>query len=59
MKDAVVSTGDTMSNEMTIDRHSKTNVQVEGIDEGDILKTDGNYIYYSPEYQMTRYSSHS
>ncbi|MBW9220735.1 beta-propeller domain-containing protein, partial [Methanothermococcus sp. SCGC AD-155-M21] len=45
--------------EMTIDRHSKTNVQVEGIDEGDILKTDGNYIYYSPEYQMTRYSSHS
>ena len=24
---------------------SSTNVQVEGIDEGDILKTDGNYIY--------------
>ncbi|MBR9700451.1 hypothetical protein GOV11_01135 [Candidatus Woesearchaeota archaeon] len=24
---------------------SETNVQVQGIDEGDILKTDGNYIY--------------
>lgn len=27
------------------DSFSKTNVQVEGIDEGDIVKTDGNYIY--------------
>lgn len=25
--------------------YSKTNVQVEGIDEGDIVKTDGSYIY--------------
>jgi len=25
--------------------YSKTNVQVEGIDEGDIVKTDGTYIY--------------
>jgi len=25
--------------------HSNTNVQVEGVDEGDIVKTDGNYIY--------------
>lgn len=25
--------------------YSKTNVQVEGIDEADIVKTDGNYIY--------------
>lgn len=25
---------------------SGTNVQEEGVDEGDILKTDGNYIYY-------------
>ncbi len=24
---------------------SQTNVQVEGVDEGDIIKTDGNYIY--------------
>ncbi len=27
------------------DDYSKTNVQVEGIDEGDIVKTDGEYIY--------------
>jgi len=27
------------------DDYSKTNVQVEGIDEGDIVKTDGRYIY--------------
>jgi len=26
--------------------HSTTNVQVEGIDEADIIKTDGDYIYY-------------
>ncbi|WDC85576.1 beta-propeller domain-containing protein [Caloramator sp. mosi_1] len=25
--------------------HSNTNVQVQGIDEADIIKTDGNYIY--------------
>ena len=27
--------------------YSKTNVQVQGIDEADIVKTDGKYIYYS------------
>lgn len=26
--------------------YSKTNTQVEGVDEADIVKTDGNYIYY-------------
>ena len=26
--------------------YSTTNVQVEGVDEADIVKTDGNYIYY-------------
>lgn len=31
------------------DRVSGTNVQVAGIDEPDILKTDGQNIYYSPE----------
>ena len=25
--------------------HSDTNVQVEGVDEADIVKTDGNYLY--------------
>ncbi|MCL1828577.1 MAG: beta-propeller domain-containing protein [Oscillospiraceae bacterium] len=27
--------------------HSSTNTQVEGVDEGDIIKTDGKYIYLS------------
>lgn len=31
---------------MATDDASGTNTQVEGVDEGDILKTDGNYIYY-------------
>jgi len=30
-------------------RYSETNVQVAGIDEPDIVKTDGQEIYYSPE----------
>lgn len=29
------------------DRHSETNVQVEGIDEPDLLKSDGETVYYS------------
>ncbi len=28
------------------DDHSKTNVQVDGIDEGDLIETDGKYIYF-------------
>lgn len=31
------------------ERYSETNVQVAGIDEPDIVKTDGKEIYYSPE----------
>ncbi len=31
------------------DRYSETNVQVEGIDEPDIIKTDGNHIYFSSD----------
>lgn len=27
-------------------QHSTTNVQVQGVDEGDIVKTDGSYLYY-------------
>lgn len=26
--------------------YSQTNLQVEGVDEADIVKTDGKYIYY-------------
>lgn len=28
------------------DDYSNTNIQVPGVDEGDIVKTDGNYLYY-------------
>lgn len=34
-----------LTNKENLD-YSKTNVQVEGVDEADIVKTDGNYIYY-------------
>jgi len=33
--------------EKAVERYSKTNVQVKGIDEPDIVKTDGKNIYYS------------
>ncbi|NLZ81410.1 MAG: hypothetical protein GX913_06395 [Clostridiales bacterium] len=33
--------------------YSTTNIQVEGVDEGDIIKTDGNYIYLSNEWDST------
>ena len=33
--------------------HSETNVQVEGVDEADIVKTDGNYIYYVSNNRLT------
>src|SRR3989339_735314 len=36
----------------TIDRFSSTNVQVEGIDEPDIIKTDGEQLYLSSEYRF-------
>lgn len=34
------------NSETTIGDYSKTNTQVKGVDEADIVKTDGNYIYY-------------
>ncbi|WNY27206.1 beta-propeller domain-containing protein [Methanolapillus ohkumae] len=33
----------------SVDRVSGTNVQVVGVDEADLVKTDGNYIYYTPQ----------
>lgn len=35
--------------------YSQTNVQVEGIDEGDIVKTDGEYIYAFMNHDYTNY----
>jgi len=40
----------------SFERVSETNVQVKGIDEPDIVKTDGKKIYFSPEIMWT-YSS--
>ena len=40
--------------------YSETNVQVSGIDEGDIVKTDGRYIYvlnYSDQYELVIYAA--
>jgi len=33
------------------DRVSDTNVQVQGLDEPDILKPDGNHVYYAPHFR--------
>lgn len=35
---------------VSVDRYSETNVQVAGIDEPDIVKTNGKDIYFSPGY---------
>ncbi len=35
----------TRSPSKTVDDHSTTNLQVEGVDEGDLIKTDGQYVY--------------
>lgn len=36
----------TMPTSASTERYSTTNTQVAGVDEADIVKTDGNYIYY-------------
>ncbi|HZK02646.1 MAG TPA: beta-propeller domain-containing protein [Anaerovoracaceae bacterium] len=44
-----VSISESMAVDMNMDSddYSSTNIQVKGIDEADIVKTDGKYIYYS------------
>lgn len=37
----------------TTDDYSRTNIQVEGVDEADIVKTDGKYIYYLTDSKLT------
>lgn len=39
------------------DDYSQTNVQVEGIDEGDIVKTDGRYIYILHDGELMIYEA--
>lgn len=45
-EDSDVATSDSIQSDRS---YSKTNVQTEGVDEGDIIKTDGEYIYYLNE----------
>ncbi len=40
------------------DEYSETNVQVEGVDEADIVKTDGQYIYLIRNYTVTIVEAH-
>ncbi len=44
--DNAVTISEEASSEDVSADHSETNVQVAGVDEADIVKTDGNYIYY-------------
>jgi len=44
--DSVKSTEAGAANQANDSDYSGTNVQVEGVDEADIIKTDGRYIYY-------------
>lgn len=41
----------------TAPAHSETNVQVQGVDEADIVKTDGNYIYTVAGHELRIYRS--
>ena len=43
--DAVNTIETTKGTDSTTKDYSKTNIQVEGVDEADIIKTDGDYIY--------------
>lgn len=46
-KDMVYGVAEDSANIAGSDDYSKTNVQTEGVDESDIVKTDGEYIYVS------------
>jgi len=44
---------ETTSSASTVPGYSTTNIQVEGVDEADIVKTDGEYIYIMSEKNIT------
>lgn len=44
--DSSMSPGDSVHPDVDIEHSYNTNIQVDGIDEGDIVKVNGNYIYY-------------
>ena len=45
MRDSAVESSDSTTGSNSAIDHSTTNIQVEGVDEADIVKTDGSYIY--------------
>ena len=47
LESATTSTADKSTNSSQSKDYSTTNTQVENVDEADIVKTDGNYIYYT------------
>ena len=53
--DSAESTNGAIKQENTAENkeYSETNVQVEGVDEADIVKTDGKYIYYLANSNLT------
>ncbi len=46
MIDSGIVSNTTMQEEKAAEDYSDTNNQVEGVEEGDVVKTDGDYIYY-------------
>lgn len=46
LEEETVVTDTTTKKESKTEDYSKTNIQVENVDESDIVKTDGEYIYY-------------
>lgn len=47
LESVTISTADKSTNSSQSKDYSTTNTQVENVDEADIVKTDGNYIYYT------------
>ena len=50
------SAGDGDGSDNTSTEHSETNNQTEGVEEGDIIKTDGKYIYHLNQNQVNIFS---
>lgn len=58
--DALVDTATVVNesaSEMGTASHSTTNRQVDSVDEADVVKTDGKYIYYLSNYEISIYTA--
>lgn len=53
MEDAVAENAQSSSSAASSNDVVGTNEQVEGVAEGDVIKTDGDYVYYAPRYMNT------